>query len=138
MSKSTADNTNKHITFCTKNILTTVAEVFVQEPFCFDLFFAVTVNKATGRTVKRVAVDLAQHQCHCCSMKNAAIFLAMSPVAEMNHTRLLEPNTLEQCKSLCECRSSIQPQKHIASFLHGCSEDGLPLSPNKPFNFLAF
>ena len=68
-------------------------------------------------------------------MKHAAIFVAMSRVAEMDHIRLLEPDTIYQRESLYSYLSSVQPQKHIGPFLHGYSEDGLPWNPQQALQF---
>jgi len=126
---------SKCFTFCTKNMLSPIVKVHAQEPFPFDLAFAMTVHKAQGRTIKRVGVDLTHHPRYCCCMKHAAIFVAMSWVAETDHIRLSEPDTICQRESLCSCLSSIPPQKHIAPFLHGYSEDGLPWNPQQALQF---
>jgi len=107
MAKSTGESSSKCFTFCTKNMLSPIAKVHAQEPFPFDLAFAMTVHKAQGRTINRVVVDLTHHPRHCCCMKHAAIFVAMSRVAETDHIRLLEPNTIYQRESLCTYLSSI-------------------------------
>jgi len=70
----------------------------------------------------------------------------MHPVLHMfdNHqlckSRLLvnglRPATMQhQQESLCNHLSSIRPQKHIAPFLHACSEDGLPWNPQQALQF---
>ena len=135
MAKSTGESSSKCFTFCTKNMLSPIAKVHAQEPFPFDLAFAMTVHKAQGRTIKRVVVDLTHHPRYCCCMKYAAIFVAMSRVAETDHIRLLEPDTIYQRESLYSYLSSIQPQKHIGPFLHGYSEDGLPWNPQQALQF---
>ena len=135
MAKSTGESSSKYFTFCTKNMLSPIAKVHAQEPFPFDLAFAMTVHKAQGRTIKRVVVDLTHHPRCCCCMKCAAIFVAMSRVAETDHIRLLEPDTIYQRESLYSYLSSIQPQKHIRPFLHGYSEDGLPWNPQQALQF---
>jgi len=135
MAKSTGESSSKCFTFCTKNMLSPITKVHAQEPFPFDLAFAMTVHKAQGPTIKRVVVDLTHHPRCCCCMKCAAIFVAMSRVAETDHIRLLEPDTICQWESLCSCLSSIPPQKHIAPFLHGCSADGLAWNPQQALQF---
>jgi len=75
MTKSTGESSSKCFTFCTKNMLSPIAKVHAQEPFPFDLAFAMTVNKAQGRTIKRVVVDLTHHPHCCCCMKCAAMLL---------------------------------------------------------------
>jgi len=94
MAKSTGESSSKCFTFCTKNMLSPIAKVYVQEPFPFDLAFVVTVHKTLRRTLKRVVVDLTHHPRCCCCMKCADIFVAMSRVAETDHIRLFEPNTI--------------------------------------------
>jgi len=101
MAKSTGESSSKCFTFCTKNVLSPIAKIHAQEPFPFDLAFAMTVHKAQGRTIIRVVVDLTHDPRCCCCMKCAAIFVAMSRAAETDHIRLLEPNTIYQRESLC-------------------------------------
>jgi len=132
---ATPEKASKCFTFCAKNMLSPIAKVHAQEPFPFDLAFAMTVNKDQGRTIKRVVVDLTHHPHCCCCMKCAAIFVAMSCVAERDHVRLSEPDTICQQESLCSCLSSIRPQKHIAHFLHGCSDDGIRWNPKQALQF---
>jgi len=94
MAKSTGESSSKCFTFCNKNMLSPIAKVHAKESFPFDLAFVMTVHKAERRTIKQVVVDLTHHPRCCCCMKCAAIFVAMSRVAETDHIRLLEPNTI--------------------------------------------
>jgi len=75
-------------------MLSPIAKVHAKEPFPFDLAFAMTVHKAQRQTIKRVVVDLTHHPRCCCCMKRAAIFVATSRVAETDHIRLFQPNTI--------------------------------------------
>jgi len=93
MTKSTGESSSKCFTFCIKNMFSPIAKVHAHEPFPFDLAFVMTVHKAQMRTIKRIVIDLTHHP-RCCCMKSAAIFVAMSRVAETDHIRFLKPDTI--------------------------------------------
>ena len=105
--------------FCTGSPLSPISQVSVQEPFPFDLAFAMTVHKAQCRTIYRVVIDLTDHPFRICRMEYAAIFVAMSRVAHKSHLRLLEPNTVQSRESLYSYLEHLAPDPSIAPFLHG-------------------
>ena len=102
------------------NIHSSLSEVYIKQPFPFDLAFAMTVHKAQGRTIPRVIVDIKQHPVQTASMVYAAVFVALSRVKEREHLRLLEPSSSFPARSsLYEWLAQLKPNSDIFPFLHG-------------------
>jgi len=92
-----------------------------------DMAFAMTVNKALGRTLRKVILALEQRpNVHMCFHK---LFVALSRVQCNDDMRFLTHNE-KQCYVALSYLTKVKPTDELIQFLHGFSgEPGSPWNP---------